>query len=109
MARGKSQFLRNFVPFATLVVGAFVCLAQFRKVNYTEATVYKEQLAKVGLDEGSYQAQTTQSLEKEYQEMMKKIDLDNWQNIPGPQIGEDSRKKQEEIRKNRQNIKKNGD
>lgn len=100
----RSKLLRNFLPFGVLVIGAFVGLAQFRQANYggfgrPEPIVFKEQLTRAGMQDGSYQALTTQSIEGEYDKMMKKIDIDNWKNIPGPQPGEDSRKKQEEFRK----------
>lgn len=103
MAIIKSKFLRNFLPFGVLVVGAFVGLAQFREANYKyavkEPIVFQEQLKKAGMSENNYQALTTDSIEKEYEKIRKKIDIDNWTNVPGPQPGEDSRTKQDEFRK----------
>jgi hypothetical protein len=32
--KNMSSFLKNFIPFAILVVGSFVGLTEFRKLNY---------------------------------------------------------------------------
>lgn len=103
MSMIKSKFLRNFIPFAAICIGAYLGLAQFRKANYQfkrdEPLIFKEQLNQAGMSNENYQAMMAQSLDEEYKKMIKKIDFDNWENIPGPQPDEDSRKKQEEYRK----------
>ncbi|CAF0966400.1 unnamed protein product [Brachionus calyciflorus] len=87
-----------------MTVGAFVGLAQFRKLNYqykrNDAVVYKEQLKHMGLDEDDYQMQTTESLKKEYEKVMEKLDIEHWDNIRGPRPWENSREIQEKMRKN---------
>lgn len=85
------------------MISAFVGLAQFRQANYKfspkEPIIFKEQLTRVGLDENNYQSLATESLEKEYEKIKQKLDIDHWMNVPGPKPGEDSKKKQEEFRK----------
>lgn len=98
----KSKFFRNFLPFGVLVIGAYVGLAQFREANYkfakNEPIVFLEQLKKAGISQDNYQSLMTDSLESEYEKIKEKIDIGNWINIPGPQPGEDSRKKQQDFR-----------
>lgn len=100
----KSKFIRNFLPFSALVIGAFVGLAQFRKANYqyklNEPILYKEQLNKMGITQDQYQSLTSDSLNDEYKKLMDKIDLENWQSIRGPRPGENSKEIQENLRKN---------
>lgn len=107
---GNSKFLKNLIPFSVLMVGAFVGLAQFRKLNYqykrNDTVVYKEQLTKIGLDENDYQAKTSVSLEKEYEKVMDKLDINNWDNIRGPRPWENSKEIQEQMRKNNPKISK---
>ena len=104
----KSNFLKHFLPFSAIVVGAFYGLAQFRKLNYefrrNDAVVYKEQLKKMGLDEDDYQMRTTVSLKDEYEKVKEKLDIDNWENIRGPRPWENSKEIQEKMRKNNKKI-----
>lgn len=99
----KIKLFKNFLPFGALIVGAFVGLAQFRKLNYqykrNDAIVYKEQLDKIGVDENDYQSRTTESLQKEYEKVMDKMDLNNWENIRGPRPWENSKEMQDQMRK----------
>jgi cytochrome c oxidase assembly protein subunit 16 len=103
-----SKFTRHFFPFVAIVVGSFIGLAQFRKLNYkykkNEPIVFKEQL--VGIDEAGYQSKTTQSIEKEYEKMMNKIDINKWENIRGPRPWENSKEVQEKIRQQMEEVKK---
>ena len=84
----NSQFFKRLVPFVGLVVGAFLCLAQFRKVNYThgrgEEQLTRELLEKAGASSEGYQALTADSLIDEYEKTLKTTDLDSWKNIRGP-------------------------
>lgn len=100
---GQSKILKHFIPFCLMVVGGFVGLAQFRKINYqykrNDAVVYKEQLSNMGLDEGDYQMLTTDSLKKEYEKVMNKLDIEHWDNIRGPRPWENSKEIQENLRK----------
>jgi cytochrome c oxidase assembly protein subunit 16 len=84
-----NPFFKQFIPFAALVVGAYYGMMEFRKINYKydrpgSAILFREQLKKMGATEDDYQAKTTMSMEEEYDKLMKKIDLDNWQNVRGP-------------------------
>ena len=104
----KPSFLRHFLPFSALVVGSFVGLAQFRKVNYTykrtdENIIFKEYLKQAGMNEDDYQMRTTPSLEDEYKKTVEKIDIDNWKNIRGPRPWENSKEVQEQLRKEKNN------
>ncbi len=106
-----SSFLKNFIPFAILVVGSFVGLTEFRKLNYKyrkgeNLNVFQEQLTKVGMDEGDYQVKSTISIKEEHQKLMKKINLDDWQNIRAPRPGENSKEIQAEYRKKLEEEKK---
>ncbi len=64
---------------------------EFRKISYKYkksnlAIVYKEDLKKLGVEPSGYQMQTSLSKEEEYEKMMMKIDIDNWENkrVPRP-------------------------
>ena len=99
-----SSLLKNFIPFAVLVVGSFIGLTEFRKLNYKyrkseTLNVFSEQLTKAGLDESDYQVKSTISLKDEHQKMMEKINLDDWQNIRAPRPGENSKEIQADYRK----------
>jgi hypothetical protein len=81
-----SNFLKNVLPFGALVLGAFIGLTEFRKINYgfpknNDMSVFKENLKQVGLSEESYQYQATQGLDEEYKKTMDNIKLDRWKNI----------------------------
>jgi len=90
----SSKFFRNFLPFSLLVGGFAYCVAQFRDVNYNmkhhTAPVYKESLILHGQEKDSYQALSARSLESEYQDMVKTLDLNSWKNIRGPRPHEES-------------------
>ena len=109
---------KNGLPFGVLVIGSFYGLFEFRKINSEfpkgKAYVYKEDLQRLGINENDYQARTTESLQEEYEKMMKVIDLSNYENVRGPQPYEDNtqfhkkmqkkiedRKKVREINKNK--------
>ena len=82
----KNSFLKNLMPFAALVVGAYLGLSQFRKVNYQfkkndEIAVFKENLQQAGMDTDDYQYKTTEGLQEEYNKTMEKINIDDWKNI----------------------------
>lgn len=104
----SSKFLRSFVPFIVLVIGSFVGLAQFRKINYKYGrndpkTLNKEDLEKGGMNSEDYQFKMADSLRNEYEELRKKIDLDNWKNIRGPRPWEDSKAIQQSIKNENDN------
>jgi len=106
-----SSLLKNFIPFAILVVGSFVGLVQFRKLNYKyrkseNLNVFSEQLTKVGMEDGDYQVKNTVSLKEEHEKLMKKINLDDWQNIRAPRPGENSKEIQAEYRRKLEEEKK---
>lgn len=104
----KDSALRNFIPFGLLVVAAYLGLAEFRKINYThkkdQPTMYKDQMAKLGVSEDSYQAQTAVSREQDIEKVIKDINIDNWSNVRGPRPWEtndqylQAKKKREEER-----------
>ena len=100
----KSHFARHLLPFLALVVGSFVGLAQFRKINYKynrndASLLTQEQLSQVGMSSDEYQHVMAQSLQKEYEQIRKNIDLDDWKNIRGPRPWENSKEVQENMRK----------
>jgi cytochrome c oxidase assembly protein subunit 16 len=104
------NFTKTFFPFLALVIGSFFGLAQFRKLNYKYQTnesqiLTKEQLSKVGMTEDDYQLKFAESLTNEYEEMKKKIDLENWKNIRGPRPWENSKDLQEKMRSKSENNK----
>ena len=95
--------LKSLVPFCVLVIGAFVGLAQFRKLNYQykrndQSILFKESLKQAGMSEDDYQYRTTGGIQEEYEKLMKKVDVDNWENIRGPRPGENSKEMQEQQR-----------
>lgn len=99
--KNSNNFLKNVLPFGALVIGAFVGLTEFRKINYgfpknNDITVFKENLKQAGISEDSYQFKATEGLSESYKKTMDKIDLDDWKNIRGPRPWENSR----EIQKN---------
>ena len=82
----NKNFFKNILPFGVMVIGAYIGLVQFRKINYgfaknDHASVFKENLKQVGLSEDSYQYQATEGLEEEYSKTMQNIKLDDWKNI----------------------------
>lgn len=107
----RNIFLRNFLPFGVLVLGSYIGLTQFRKLNYKfrkseTLNVFQEDLKKMGMGESDYQVKNTISLQEEYQKMMTKINLDDWNNIRAPRPGENSKEMQAEQRKQLENEKK---
>lgn len=98
------SFLRHFLPFSVLMVGSFVGLAEFRKLNYTykrndDTIMFKEYLKQAGMDENDYQMRTTSSMHEEYEKTLKDINIDNWKNIRGPRPWENSKEIQDNQRK----------
>lgn len=101
--RANKNFFKNILPFGALVIGAYIGLVQFRKINYgfaknDNASVFKENLKQVGLSEDSYQYRTTEGLDEEYQKTMKDIKLNDWKNIRGPRPWENSKEMQKDQR-----------
>jgi len=100
--RKSNHFIRNLVPFLGLVVGSFVGLAQFRKLNYqykrNDGSVTREQMEQVGVQKDEYQSKVAPSLQDEFDEMKEKIKLDDWKNIRGPRPWENSKETQEKLR-----------
>jgi cytochrome c oxidase assembly protein subunit 16 len=87
----QSSNFKNFIPFVVLTVGAFYLVERFRKFGYQYGkskgqVIYKEQLEKAGMKPTDYQAITAESLQDEYEKMMKKLDINNWENkrVPRP-------------------------
>lgn len=99
----KSHFARHLLPFLALVVGSFVGLAQFRKLNYKynrhdASLLTQEQLSQGGMSADDYQHLMAQSLQNEYEKIKKEIDIDNWKNIRGPRPWENSKEVQDKLR-----------
>ena len=65
----------------------------------TEKVIFKEYLKQVGMEEGDFQMKSTPSLEEEYENVVKDINIDNWKNIRGPRPWEKSKETQEKLRK----------
>ena len=91
----KSSFIKKFLPFSALVVGAFVGLAQFRQINYTHRPdqnieLYKEQLKKAGMKEDDYQVLMSGSMKDQYDKLVGKVDIDHWDNKRGPRPWEEA-------------------
>lgn len=104
MSPPKSSFLKHFLPFSVLIVGSFMGLAEFRKLNYSykrndDTIVFKEYLKQAGMDEDDYQMRTTAGLQDEYDKTVKNIDIEHWKNIRGPRPWENSKETQERLRK----------
>jgi len=100
----NSKFVKQFVPFFALILGAFYGMSEFRKINYkysknNKEMIYREQFNKLGVKEEDFQSKTAVSLEEEYEKMMKKIDLNNWNNIRGPRPWEDTSEYQAYVKK----------
>lgn len=62
MSKPSNSFLKHFLPFSVLVVGAFFGLAEFRKLNYTykrndQTVMFREYLKQAGMDEDDYQVE----------------------------------------------------
>jgi len=101
----SNSFLKNVLPFGALIIGGYIGLTEFRKINYgfprnNDISVYKENLKQVGMSEDSYQFRTTQGLEEQYKDTMHKIKLDEWKNIRGPRPWENSKEIQKDQRGN---------
>ena len=88
--------MKRFLPFSALVVGVFVGLAQFRKINYTHKPdqhieMYKEQLKKAGMKDDDYQVLMSSSMRDQYDKLVSsKVDIDHWNNKRGPRPWEEA-------------------
>lgn len=99
----SNQFLKHLGPFAFLTIGSFYTMYEFRQIDAKfpkgKANIYREDLEKLGVDKKDYQSKTTASLEEEYENMMKVIDINNWENIRGPRPYEDNSQFHEKMKK----------
>uniref|UniRef100_A0A8B9E2J5 Cytochrome c oxidase assembly protein COX16 homolog, mitochondrial n=1 Tax=Anser cygnoides TaxID=8845 RepID=A0A8B9E2J5_ANSCY len=76
----------HFVVFQLYLVGGSFGLREFAQIRYDVDPALKEKLK-----------QNNVTLESEYKKL-EKSDLDNWENIRGPQLWEDSRAVQKQRR-----------
>ncbi|XP_054256601.1 cytochrome c oxidase assembly protein COX16 homolog, mitochondrial [Indicator indicator] len=81
------------VPLLLYLVGGSFGLREFAQIRYDVHKLH----GKVDPALKEKLKQNTVTLESEY-EKLKKSDLDNWQNIRGPRLGEDSRTVQKQQR-----------
>lgn len=83
----KTKFFRHFLPFMILVVGGSFFIQEFTKLRYkyrkVEPVDLKTEAKKLGIE-----MQRTRTLEEEY-EKIKKMDIDNWENIRIPRPWEE--------------------
>lgn len=84
--KGSGNFFKHVLPFGALVLGAYIGLSEFRKINYgfpknNDISVFRENLKEVGMSEESYQYKATEGLDEEYKKTIEKINLNDWKNI----------------------------
>ncbi|KAL3283843.1 hypothetical protein HHI36_018013 [Cryptolaemus montrouzieri] len=84
----KSPFLRHGVPVFILCLGGSFGLKAFTSLRYeysTKSTVSREQLEQEGI---ILKPPEEVTIEAQYEEL-KKMDIDNWENIRGPRPWEE--------------------
>ncbi|XP_076244850.1 cytochrome c oxidase assembly protein COX16 homolog l(3)neo43 isoform X2 [Calliopsis andreniformis] len=72
----QSKIFRHFVPFMILVVGGSFYVREFAEVRKVKS--YDDIKHQIGADDIKMNKPAT--LEEEY-EKIKKLDIDNWQNV----------------------------
>ncbi|XP_034196072.1 cytochrome c oxidase assembly protein COX16 homolog l(3)neo43 [Osmia lignaria lignaria] len=76
----KTKIFKQFVPFMLLVIGGSFLVREFAKIRYKYRKVTTYDLAKEAEAVG-IKMKKPATLEEEYENTMKKIDIDNWENI----------------------------
>ncbi|CAK9806653.1 Cytochrome c oxidase assembly protein COX16 homolog, mitochondrial [Anthophora quadrimaculata] len=83
----ETTFFRHFLPFMILVIGGSFFVEQFTKLRYkyrvVESFEFKKDLEKKGI-----KMKKLATLEEEY-EKIKKMDIDNWENVRIPRPWEE--------------------
>ncbi|XP_015429567.1 PREDICTED: cytochrome c oxidase assembly protein COX16 homolog, mitochondrial [Dufourea novaeangliae] len=85
--------MRHFLPFMILIVGGSFLLREFADVRYKFRSVVSYDIKK-DFQEKGIEVKKSASLEEEYENTMKKLNIDNWENvrIPRPWDEKDSTK-----------------
>ncbi|CAK9800605.1 Cytochrome c oxidase assembly protein COX16 homolog, mitochondrial [Anthophora plagiata] len=83
----ETTFFRHLLPFMVLVIGSSFFIEQFTKIRYkyrvVESSEFKKDLEKKGI-----QMKKPVTLEEEY-EQIKKVNIDNWENVRIPRPWEE--------------------
>lgn len=84
---------KQWLPFAVLVIGGWLITKEFAKIRYkypkNQYINVREEAKAMGI-----KIKEPVSLEEEYENTMKKVDLDNWENIRIPRPWEETDAKQ---------------
>ncbi|XP_029040459.1 cytochrome c oxidase assembly protein COX16 homolog, mitochondrial [Osmia bicornis bicornis] len=76
----KTKIFKQFVPFMLLVIGGSFLVREFTKIRYKYRRVTTYDLTK-DTEAAGIKMKKPATLEEEYENTMKKIDIDNWENI----------------------------
>lgn len=103
----KNKHFRYGVPFVLTVVCGSFGLQYYSQVRYD---IHKEQhiMTKTKEVQAMLKPIKQKSLEEEYEEYKKNVDLDNWKNIRGPRPWEDNNKEYTEMMDKRAEESKKG-
>ena len=99
---GNNELSRG-AAYITFMIFGWLGLREFAQVRYDiqkrrgRSLEMEEEMKKLGIKQKSYK-----SIEQIYEETVETQDLNDWYNIRGPRVGEDSKKIQD---KQRQKIK----
>ncbi|KAK9891486.1 hypothetical protein WA026_014723 [Henosepilachna vigintioctopunctata] len=96
----SSSFLKKGLPFLIICIGGSFGLRAFASLRYeysNRSLIKPEDLEKEGI---KLRPKEERTMEAQY-EKIKKLDIDNWENIRGPRIWEEGT-----IERNRERAKK---
>ncbi|XP_031844029.1 cytochrome c oxidase assembly protein COX16 homolog l(3)neo43 [Nomia melanderi] len=89
LSRFDSKIFRYFVPFMVLVVGGSFAIQEITEIRYKyRRTISYDDVKKATKAQG-IEMKPSESLEKIYEDMKEKLDIDNWENIRIPRPWEE--------------------
>lgn len=91
---GQNKHFKFGLPFVLMVVGSSFGLKYYSEVRYQ---VQEERHIMSKTKELRKMATNEQTIEQEYEEYKKTVDLDNWKNIRGPRPWESDNQEYKEL------------